>query len=158
MKQLPNDVRTRIGELRNEAAEQKAAGEYSATLETLWRAWNLIPEPQTEWFPADSLLTSIGDANFLAANYEAARESLTDAIKWFGEDAFSRLRLGQSYFELGIHDRAAENLASAFRLDGAAIFRFDDAGVSSAWINELKRVSTTVLIQIYSALIPNRIP
>jgi len=71
---------------------------------------------------------AIGDANFLSGDYQAGRDNLTTAIHC--PDAignpFFHLRLGQCQYELGNQDRAADELARAFLLEGEALFAEED--------------------------------
>lgn len=99
-------------------------GKYSAALEQYWAAWDLLPEPQTDWEAATWILAAIGDANFLGGDYVAGRDNLALAMNC--PDAignpFLHLRLGQCQFELGNLDRAADELARAYMGAGSEIF------------------------------------
>src|SRR5262249_43590057 len=89
-----------------------------------WAAWDLLPQPQTQWEAATWILGAIGDANFLGEDFAAGRDNLTlamhcpDAIG----NPFLHLRLGQCEFQLGNLDRAADELARAYMLAGTEIF------------------------------------
>lgn len=71
---------------------------------------------------------AIGDANFLAGDFEAGRDNLSSAMHY--PDAignpFLHLRLGQCQFELGALERAADELSRAYMGAGAEIFSKDD--------------------------------
>jgi hypothetical protein len=46
-----------------------------------WSAWDLLPEPQTDWEAATWILGAIGDVNFQQGNYEAGRDNLAMAMQ-----------------------------------------------------------------------------
>jgi hypothetical protein len=70
----------------------------------------------------------MGDTNFLEGDFVAGRDNLSLAMRC--PDAmgnpFLHLRLGQCQFELGNLDRARDELARAFLLEGRRIFEQDD--------------------------------
>jgi len=112
-----------------EQGDQYAHNEnYPAALAQYWLAYDLLPEPKTDWEAATWILAAIGDANFLSDDFAAGRDNLScamhcpDAIG----NSFLHLRLGQCQFELGNMTRAADELARAFLLAGPAIFHDDD--------------------------------
>ena len=103
-------------------------GDYTAALEKYWSAWNLLPEPKTEWNATTWLLGAIGDANALGGDYAAGRDNLSLAMHCPGAigNPFLHLRLGQCQFELGNMDRAADELARAYIGAGSDIFEGGD--------------------------------
>ena len=88
-----------------------------------------MPEPKTDWEAATWLLGTIGNANFLAGDFEAGRDNLSTAMHCPGAigNPFLHLRLGQCQLELGNHDRAADELARAYMAEGHRIFIGQDA-------------------------------
>jgi tetratricopeptide (TPR) repeat protein len=109
----------------NELAKQER---YPEALKSFWAAWDLIPEPKTDWNAATWVLAAVGDVNFLGGDFVAGRDNLSSAMHC--PDAignpFLHLRLGQCQFELGEMDPAADNLARAFLLEGKRLFENDD--------------------------------
>lgn len=101
---------------------------FAKALSQYWAAWDLLPEPKTQWNAATWILAAVGEANFLGGDFQAGRDNLTYAMHC--PDAignpFLHLRLGQCQFELGNLDRAADELARAFILEGVKIFGDDD--------------------------------
>jgi hypothetical protein len=87
-------------------------------------AWDLLPEPKTKWEAATWILAARGDAHFLSGNFIAGRDDLSDAMHC--PDAignpFIHFRLGQCQFELGNHDRAADELTRAYMGSGYDLF------------------------------------
>jgi tetratricopeptide (TPR) repeat protein len=124
MPELDDDVHERIQALcaEGDALAQKA--EHPAALEKYWAAWDLLPEPQTDWEAATWILAAIGDANFAAADFGAGRDNLSLALHCPNAigNPFLHLRLGQCQFELGNLDRAADELARAYMGAGNEIF------------------------------------
>jgi hypothetical protein len=107
-----------------------AEGErYSASLAQYWAAWDLLPEPKTQWEASTWILAAIGDANFLAGDFVAGRDNLSAAMHC--PDAignpFLHLRLGQCRYELNELDGAADELMRAFLGGGPEIFSAEDA-------------------------------
>ncbi len=91
-------------------------------------AWELLREPKTKWRAATWILAAIGDAWYLAGEFERAREVLQlamhcpDAIG----NPFLHLRLGQCQFDPGNVARAGDELARAYMGGGAEILRAED--------------------------------
>ena len=128
MAELPTDVYDRIQALCKSGDALADEVQYAAALQQYWAAWDLLPEPQTDWEAATWILAAIGDANFLGGDYVAGRDNLSLAMRC--PDAignpFLHLRLGQCQYELGNLDRAADELARAFMGAGSDIFEGDE--------------------------------
>lgn len=92
------------------------------------QAWILLPEPQSEWEATTWLAAAIGDVDFMQGNYASAQQTLEFAMRCPGGigNPFLHLRLGQSLFELGEHDRAADELIRAYMGAGEDIFLDQD--------------------------------
>ena len=101
---------------------------YPKAIETYWAAWDLLPEPRTDWEASTWILTAVGDANFLGRDFVAGRDNLGSAMHCPGAigNPFIHLRLGQCQFELGDLDQAADNLARAYLPEGKRLFENDD--------------------------------
>lgn len=103
-------------------------GKYPQALAEYWKAFDLIPEPKTDWNASTWVLAAIGDANFSGGDFKAGVDNLSnvmhcpDAIG----NAFLHLRLGQCQFEVGNLDRAADELTRAYALEGEELFAEDD--------------------------------
>ena len=124
MAELPDDTYEEIKRLcaiGDSLAEQR---QYPVALERYWAAWDLLPEPKTEWNAATWILAAIGDANWASCDYEAGRDNLSNAMQC--PDAlgnpFIHLRLGQCHFELGSMERAADELTRAYLQEGTWLF------------------------------------
>lgn len=108
-----------------EAGDNYAAQEaYGKALDAYWNAFDLIPEPKTNWEASTWVLTAIGDANFYLKDFEAGRDNLSNCMHCPGGigNPFIHLRLGQCQLELGNKDRAADELTRAYALEGEQIF------------------------------------
>jgi hypothetical protein len=138
MDQLSYDVHERIQSLCQKGDDLASTGTYQEALEKYWAAWDLLPEPQTNWEAATWILAAIGDANFLGGDFVAGRDNLSNAMHCPSAigNAFLHLRLGQCQFELGNFLRANDELARAYMAGGAEIFANDDP----KYFNHLKSV------------------
>lgn len=95
----------------------------------LWRkALDVIPEPKSAHGEATWLYTSIGDAYHSGADWANAVENLKIALTCPDGtgSAYLWLRLGQSQYELGQLDDAANSLLSAYMLEGDEIYADED--------------------------------
>ena len=124
MAELEDEAHKRIQDLcsRGDALAEKS--DYASALELYWAAWDLLPEPRTDWEAATWILAAIGDANYLGGDYVAGRDNLSMAMhcpQAIG-NPFLHLRLGQCQYELGNLDRAADELARAYMGAGPDIF------------------------------------
>lgn len=128
MAELSDETRRIIQALCKEGDDLTNSAKYPAALAQYWAAWDLLPEPQTDWEAATWILAAIGNANFLGGDFAAGRDNLATAMRC--PDAignpFLHLRLGQCQFELGDLDRAADELARAYMGAGADIFAGGD--------------------------------
>jgi predicted Zn-dependent protease len=127
--QLPKAVHDKVTALSKEGDVLASQAKYRKAVEKYLGALALLPEPKTQWQASTWLLVAIGDAQFLDRQYEKAKQALSDAMHC--PDAignpFIHLRLGQSEFELGNRDRAADELARAYMGAGRDIFAAEDA-------------------------------
>lgn len=115
---------------------EKLSEEGSALLDDNWEAalamWNdalaLVPEPRTSYEEAAWLYTSIGDAYHSGEQWSKAVASLQEALKCPEGTAsgYLWLRLGESQYELGQLDDAANSLLSAYMLEGDELYADED--------------------------------
>jgi tetratricopeptide (TPR) repeat protein len=126
--ELSDAIHGRVVQLSKEGDQRAEGGHYRAAVEKYIEAFELLPEPKTDWEACTWLLTAIGDANFKSRNYEHAQAALTDAMGCPGAigNPFIHLRLGQSQFELGDLQRANEELTRAYMGAGKDIFAEED--------------------------------
>ena len=128
MTELDDKIHQQICALCEDGDAFAEEEEYADALKQYWAAWDLLPEPQTDWQTATWILGAIGDTNFLNDDYVAGRDNLSLAMQC--PDAignpFLHLRLGQCLFELGDLDQAADELARAFMAEGEEIFDDED--------------------------------
>lgn len=128
MSELSQPLQDQINSLAALGDELAEDGNFPEALEQYWQAWDLLPEPKTEWDAGLWLLVAIGDANFNGEDYAAGRDNLASAMH--SPDAlgnpFIHLRLGQCQFELGDKEEAAEELTRAYMEAGIEIFEDED--------------------------------
>jgi tetratricopeptide (TPR) repeat protein len=124
MAELSDDLHDQIQALCAKGDSLAQNDQLPAALEQYWAAWDLLPEPKTQWEAATWILAAIGDANYLGEDFVAGRDNLSMAMRC--PDAignpFLHLRLGQCEYELGNLDRAADELTRAYMGAGAEIF------------------------------------
>lgn len=103
-------------------------GNYAEALNEYWKAFDLVPEPKTNWEATTWILAAIGDANFLGKDFQAGIDNLSNAMHCPGAigNPFLHLRLGECQFELGNLDRAADELTRAYAVAGEDIFDRED--------------------------------
>lgn len=108
-------------QLANQKKYEEAVGEYN-------KAWELVPEPKSEWDASTWILAAVGDACFLSGYFASALEALEYAMHCPNAigNPFLHLRLGQVLFEKGQLDRAADELMRAYMGAGDEIFLQED--------------------------------
>jgi hypothetical protein len=128
MAELPDKIHKEIKRKCKSGDALAEQERYGDALAEYWAAWDLLPEPQTQWEAATWILAATGDANFLSGDFTAGRDNLSMAMHCPGAigNPFLHLRLGQCQFELGNLERAADELARAFLMEGKVLFEDDD--------------------------------
>jgi len=118
----------KIESFTNEGDRLADKGKYKEAAEKYAKALDVLPAPINQWEACSSLLTAIGDMNFLLGSYQHAQKALSDAMHCPHANAnpYIHLRLGQSQFELGDKKRAADELAQAYQGAGRDIFEPED--------------------------------
>ena len=107
------------------SAEQR---QFATAIEHYEAALRLVPEPQSDWEATTWILVAIGDSRFLMGDCAACQRSLADAMHCPGAlgNPFVHLRLGQSAFDLGRMEQAADELVRAYMGDGERVFEGED--------------------------------
>lgn len=127
MAELDDGLHARIKDLGAAGDDLAEGGDCAGALGKYWEAFDLLPEPKSDWEAGTWLMAAIGDANFRQGDFAAGRDNLAEAMRF--PDAignpFLHLRLGQCQFELGNLDRAADELMRAY-MGGGEIFEEDD--------------------------------
>ncbi|MET3623562.1 tetratricopeptide repeat protein [Burkholderia ambifaria] len=128
MAELDDVLYERIGALSEAGDALVEDGDYAGALEKYWQAFDLLPEPRTNWEAGTWLMAAIGDTNFHQADYEAGRDNLGHAMHFPNAigNPFLHLRLGQCQFELGNLDRAADELMRGYMGGGPELFEDED--------------------------------
>ncbi|QTN30594.1 tetratricopeptide repeat protein [Rhodoferax sp. AJA081-3] len=125
MAKLSDEIHSEIQRLCATGDELAKARRFADAIPMYWTAWDLLPEPKTDWSAALWILAAIGDANFLGGDYVAGRDNLSQAMHCPGAigNPFVHMRLGQCQFELNAVDRAADELMRAYMGAGPDIFK-----------------------------------
>jgi len=128
MPELDEELSDQIQELCDLGIDLADGGRFDKAREAYDMAWDLLPEPKTEWEEAFWILGNMGDAYFAQRDYAAGRDVLERAMQCrdaMGE-SFLHLRLGQCLFELGDLERARKELTLALENEAETIFIDED--------------------------------
>lgn len=128
MAELSDEFMARVREHTDQGEIWMEDGNFLGAADMFHKALTHVPPPITDYEASTWILTALGDAYFLAGDYERALDALTEAVQCPGGlgNPFIHLRLGQCQYELGNMDRAADELARAYMGDGERIFDDDD--------------------------------
>ncbi|WP_239000365.1 tetratricopeptide repeat protein [Hyunsoonleella ulvae] len=127
--ELDDKTYSKIEKLSKKGDKYVEIGNYKKALEKYWEAYNLIPEPKTEWETTTWLLVAIGDANFLSSDFKDGADNFRSAMNCPGGigNPFLHLRLGQCQYENGNLQKAADELTKAYAMAGEEIFEDEDS-------------------------------
>lgn len=129
MAQLPDDLSEQINAHCSEGDALAMEDQFEDALAEFENAWELLPEPRTQWEAALWILSALGDAHFFLEDWQACCDALMLAVKECAgamENPFVRLRLGQSLFELGNRREAANWWTPAYLQEGLPLFDAED--------------------------------
>lgn len=128
MSKLPSDLRQMIDKLCQKGDQFIQIDQLDDALDQFEAAWDLLPDPKNQWPAGTWILLAVGDVYFERREFAAAADALREALDFpDGEtQPLIWLRLGQSLFELGDLDSAANALETAFRLEGEGFFADED--------------------------------
>ncbi|WP_353189841.1 hypothetical protein [Pandoraea pnomenusa] len=126
---LNPDQNNQIKALCGEGDALIEGGEFTGAFERFAQALSIVPEPKEECSATVGILAGLGDVYFFAKSFEQCCDVMSDAMHCVGGigNPFLHLRLGQSHFELGNVDRAADELARAYMGAGKEIFDREDS-------------------------------
>jgi tetratricopeptide (TPR) repeat protein len=102
--------------------------QYPKALACFQSAWQALPEPRDKQDLAVAILGGIADCQFLLGQWDECRQSVQEAFRCGAEldDTFLRLRLGQSLYELGNQEEAANWLVPVYLSEGREPFAAED--------------------------------
>lgn len=125
---LDEELSDQINELCDLGIDLAEGGRFDKALEAFDMAWDLLPDPKTEWEESFWILGNKGDAYFQQRDYAAGREVLERAMRCLDAvgEGFLHLRLGQCLFELGEMEQARRELALALEREADTIFIDED--------------------------------
>lgn len=129
MTELPESIHEEIKKLSSQGDSLADERRFSDAVAKYTEAWQLVPEPKTDWEASTWLLAALGDAYFLSAHFAYGVGAFEQALlcpSGFG-NPFIHLRLGQCHLEQADLAAAAEHLARAYMLEGKEIFALDDS-------------------------------
>lgn len=125
MEKLPKELSDMIDGLCRQGDQFAGMEQYDDAIDKYGRAWDLLPEPRSQWPAATWILMSAGDAHFRMKEFDEAADLLADALEYPDGDSnpFLALRLGQCLLELGQLDGSANALEEALRMGGRGTVR-----------------------------------
>ena len=102
-------------------------GKFRKALEAYNKAFELIPEPKTDWEASVWTLAAIGDSHYMLREFRSALEYFAMLMTEYGEDnnPFARVRYGECLYETGDVEAAKEHLLAAYNMEGEEIFDND---------------------------------
>jgi tetratricopeptide (TPR) repeat protein len=103
-------------------AEKQAFGPAITEYE---KAWELIPEPKSDWDASVWVLTALGDAYFFLKEYSKGSNYFQQAYNKDFANPFILMRLGQCLFEINQVNRAEDFLMRAYMMEGEELFEND---------------------------------
>lgn len=128
MSKLPSDLQQMIDSLCRKGDQFAQIDQLDDALDQYEAAWELLPNPKDQWPAATWILMAVGDTCFEKRDFLAACRTLQESLKFPDGEShpFILLRLGQSLFELGDFDAAAEALVAAYQQHGLELFADED--------------------------------
>ena len=126
--QLQDDAYEKITALCQYGDQLIKAGDHAEGRKQYLDALRLLPADHANWNAATWIYVAIGDSHFLEGSFEKSWRCFVNAVQCpegLG-NPFIHLRLGQTCFELGKLDKAADELTRAYMGAGLDIFREDD--------------------------------
>jgi tetratricopeptide (TPR) repeat protein len=125
---IDDDTYSRILELSRQGDAYTKQKDFAKAIECYPQAFDLVPEPFEAYKASTWLLTAIGESYLLIDDYEEARHALQEAMYCPGAigNPYVHLKLGQAQFELGNFQRAQDELARAYIIEGKEIFEDED--------------------------------
>ncbi|MCH2021027.1 MAG: tetratricopeptide repeat protein [Saprospiraceae bacterium] len=123
-----DEVFDRIEILSEQGEAYIKRGKYRSALQKFWKAYELLPEPKTQYPSGTWLLTAIGDLNFIVGNFGAGKKNLSKALEFptANKNGFINFRLAQCLFELGNKTEALIEFNKAVKLEDIALFDDED--------------------------------
>ena len=102
-------------------------GKYRKALEEYKKAFELIPEPKTDWEASVWTLAAIGDSHYMLREFVSALKIFEQLMNEYHEESnpFARVRYGECLYETGNIEAAREHLQAAFDMEGEEIFDND---------------------------------
>ena len=121
--ELPAELHAAIDRLAEKGNALMETGSFPEAEAAYREGLQLLPPPLERWSATVWFLSSIGDAQWFAGDHERGIDTWRDAILYGGlGNPFVHLRRGQTLFELGDQEEAANELLRALLIAGAEVF------------------------------------
>jgi hypothetical protein len=117
----------RIDDLIYEGERLIRSHHFEGALAAFQAAWNELPAPADAHEQAIPILGAIVDCRFFPPQWAECRDAVQSAFRAGAslDDVFFRLRLGQSLYELGDRQEAANWLVPVYLMEGQRPFEED---------------------------------
>jgi tetratricopeptide (TPR) repeat protein len=127
-KSLPKKLRAAITRLCEEGDELAKEGSDAAAYAKYSEAWELLPDDKDNWEASTWVLGAVGELQFRNRKFDKALNSYLRAVQCPNGvgNPYIHLRIGQTQYELGNMEGAADNLARAYMGGGEEIFRDEE--------------------------------
>ncbi|VTS00344.1 tetratricopeptide repeat protein : Uncharacterized protein OS=Pedobacter sp. BAL39 GN=PBAL39_25435 PE=4 SV=1: TPR_2: TPR_11 [Tuwongella immobilis] len=121
---LASEIQAKIDEGDTFLSEDR----FALAVKCYEQAAALLPEPRNAHAISLQVYLALGEGYFFSGYYDQALVAFQQAMKTSGgiENPLTHLRMGQSYFEIGELDSAADSLTRSYALDGRTIFDGED--------------------------------
>lgn len=128
LKELDDEVYSKVLNYCNLAEGLVDEEKYLEAIKYFEKAFELLPNPKTDWDAGSWIWAAIGDCYFSLKEYENAVISFRHGEIYpdNSESGFMQLRIGQCYFELEVLEKAKEYLLRAYLLGDVEIFDEED--------------------------------
>ena len=120
MSDLDARTHTQIQTLCDQGDALAEREDYARALEKYFAAWDLLPDPKTEWASATWILGAIGDANFFDDDFVAGRDKLAMAMRCPDDLCYTQAR---PWLPRPVSDRDKFGLPTAYDEEDARFGR-----------------------------------
>ena len=121
--ELPVELHESIDRLAEKGNALMEMGSFAEAEAAFREGLELLPPPLERWSATLWFLSSMGDAQWLAGAHDRGIDTWRDALLYGGlGNPFVHLRRGQTLYELGEQEEAANELFRALLIAGEEIF------------------------------------
>lgn len=121
---LDEEIYEKINELLDSAEDDVRICEFDKAMDKYNQALNLLEDDIEEYDISTMIYASMGDAMYLAGDYDKAKNAFYDAMDCPGGIAnpYILFRLGQCFYDCGNTEKAKEYFIRTYMMDGINLF------------------------------------